>query len=518
MFSASDAKAEPILTYEVEDETAGTSPPQGFWVLNGSVLPNGQLTTISAAQLSELSFVSGTASSPVSDTLEVAASDADGLGAFTTFTVVAQANVAQTAPTVTAANELQAPNQTLAGSNLFTGTAFNGNTIQSYEVEDLTTDSGSWVFNGVVEPTNQIIDVTTAQLSQLKFATGYGNDTLLVRANDGNQWSAFTTFTVTPPPNAAPPAGTMATLVIERGRDGAYEFYNIGNNTILLDGPLGQINPSLQVAGVGGFDGSDTTDLLVRDPSTGTFTVYDVTNNNIVGNVTLGAVGTNWQVAGFGAFSGKTGETDMLLRNTSGAFEVYDISNNTITAASGMGAVGTDWQVAGFGDFSSRAGETGDMLMRNSNTGAFEVYDVSNNAITSAGGMGTVGTDGQFAGVGDFSTNANETDMLLRNSHTGAFEVYDISNNTIGYAGLLGTVGLDWTVVGFGDFSGNPNETDMLMHNSNTGAFELYDISHNTVTSAIANPIGVVGSEWSVSGVATNPGTTPATVHQRHCL
>ena len=49
LFSASDAAGVPILTYQVEDESDGSS--QGFWVLNGAVLPNGQITTLTAAQL-----------------------------------------------------------------------------------------------------------------------------------------------------------------------------------------------------------------------------------------------------------------------------------------------------------------------------------------------------------------------------------------------------------------------------------------------------------------------------------
>jgi len=59
------------------------------------------------------------------------------------------------------------------------------------------------------------------------------------------------------------------------------------------------------------------------------------------------------------------------------------------------------------------------------------------------------------AGFGDFSGNANETDMLLRNSNTGQFNVYDISHNALTSAASIGTVGLEWTVAGFGDFSGN---------------------------------------------------------------
>jgi hypothetical protein len=69
-------------------------------------------------------------------------------------------------------------------------------------------------------------------------------------------------------------------------------------------------------------------------------------------------------------------------------------------------------------------------------------------------------------------------------------------------------VGLDWTVAGFGDFSGNVNETDMLMRNSNTGAFEVFDISNNAIT--LAGPIGQVGFEWTVAGIATASPTGAA--------
>jgi hypothetical protein len=38
---------------------------------------------------------------------------------------------------------------------------------------------------------------------------------------------------------------------------------------------------------------------------------------------------------------------------------------------------------------------------------------------------------------------------VLRNVNTGAFEVYDIANNQITTAASLGQVGLDWQVGGF---------------------------------------------------------------------
>jgi hypothetical protein len=38
---------------------------------------------------------------------------------------------------------------------------------------------------------------------------------------------------------------------------------------------------------------------------------------------------------------------------------------------------------------------------------------------------------------------------VLRNVNTGAFEVYDIANNQIVGAATLGSVGLDWQIGGF---------------------------------------------------------------------
>jgi hypothetical protein len=331
------------------------------------------------------------------------------------------------------------------------------------------------------------------------------------------------------------PAGTTADMIMQTAGGGSfginnanYEIYNIGSNSILAANPLQLVasgeqaagpyfsepGSNFQIVGLGGFDGSDTSDVLMRDLGSdfyaGTFGIFDLSNNNTSNGASLGQVGLEWQVAGFGDFSSNPGETDMLLRNSStGAFEVYDISGNSFTFAGPMGAVGSAWTVAGFGDFSGNANET-DMLMRNSSTGAFEVYDISGNSITSAGPMGAVGLAWTVAGFGDFSGNANETDMLMRNSATGAFEVYDISGNSITFAGPMGSVGLAWTIAGFGDFSGNANETDMLMRNSSTGAFEVYDISKNAI--AYAAGMGSVGTSWLVSGIAADPpgGAAPA--------
>ena len=112
-------------------------------------------------------------------------------------------------------------------------------------------------------------------------------------------------------------------------------------------------------------------------------------------------------------------------------FEVYDIGNNTITFDAPIGQVGLSGRSRASAISRPGANET-DMLMRNANTGAFEVYDIVNNADHARNRrMGQVGLEWTIAGFGDFSGNADETDMLMRNSNSGVFEFFDIGNNTI---------------------------------------------------------------------------------------
>jgi microcystin-dependent protein/Holliday junction resolvase-like predicted endonuclease len=333
---------------------------------------------------------------------------------------------------------------------------------------------------------------------------GTGNG-VTIGSQPGANFPTITAAELPTGPNPLPPAGTTADMIL-RGANtspsaGQYEIYNIANNAILTSYSLGQVGTNWQFVGLGGFFGSDTSDMLLRN-SAGGFEVYDINNNNITNAAFLGAVGMNWQVMGFGNFS-SFGETDMIMRSsTTGGLEVYDISNGQITGANFMGAVGLDWQVGGFGNFSSRG--TSDMILRNINTGGLEVYDIDSNQITAAAFMGTVGLEWQIVGVGNFSSMPGETDMIMRNTKTGGFEVYDIANNQITGAAFMGTVGLDWQVAGFGPMHAG-GTSDMVLRNVNTGAFLAYDISNNQITAAAG--MGQVVLDWQLGGFAADPST-----------
>jgi Bacterial Ig-like domain len=320
----------------------------------------------------------------------------------------------------------------------------------------------------------------------------------------GGNTAVFEVDTRTPAP---PPAGTTADMILRGANSapaigGQYEIYDIGNKAILAGYSLGQVGTDWQFAGLGLFNGSDTTDMLLRSGSTGGLEVYDISNNRITGAAFLGTVGMDWQAAGFGNFS-SLGETDMLLRNVNtGGLEVYDIGNNQITNAAFMGTVGLNWQFSGVGNFSSRG--SSDLLLRNSNTGGLEVYGIANNQITNAAFIGTVGLDWQFSGVGNFSGIPGETDLLLRNNTTGGLVVYDISNNQLTGDAFIGTIGLEWQYAGIASVHA-VGASDLVLRNVNSGAFEVYDIAGNTLVGAAS--LGAVGLDWQLGGFAGNTPT-----------
>src|SRR5262249_11736363 len=156
-----------------------------------------------------------------------------------------------------------------------------------------------------------------------------------------------------------------------------------------------------------------------------------------------------------------------------------------------------EWQFSGIGNFSGSG--TSDLLVRNSNTGGLQVYDISNDQITGSGLIGTVGLDWQFSGVGNFSSVPGESDLLLRNSKTGALQVYNIDNNKITGSASLGTIGLEWQFAGVAPVH-DGFSSDLVLRNVNTGAFQVYNIANNKLMGSA--PLGQVGSDWQLGGFA----------------
>jgi hypothetical protein len=168
-------------------------------VIGGIAQPANQILEITAAQLTQASFVVGTSS----DLLGIRAWDGSDWGDWSFFEVSPPAN---SAPVTTAADRTVTHGQSLAASSLFSATDANGDAIVKYQFADGDPDatSGYFSLNGVAQPANQIIEVSASDLAHLSFQSGSGSDLLGVRAFDGTDWGAWAFLQVNAPINHAP--------------------------------------------------------------------------------------------------------------------------------------------------------------------------------------------------------------------------------------------------------------------------------------------------------------------------
>src|SRR5262249_5778702 len=236
------------------------------------------------------------------------------------------------------------------------------------------------------------------------------------------------------------------------------------------------------------------------------------------------------------------GESDLLLRNTNaasntpGQFQIYDISNNTLIPAAppgGTGRVGLNWQFSGIGNFSSNPGES-DLLLRDTDPGSptagqLQLYDIVNNTLTPIpGSLVSIPLEWQFAGVAPI-LSATSSDLVVRNVNTGAFQVYNIgSNRLLGPAITLNVpVNTDWKVGGLAPgfapatpllgSSSQPTAMDGSTAQTGTSTFQLADANGNAVGSPVdprssssAMPNPAPPAPTTANMVLRNAGTNTA--------
>ena len=79
---------------------------------------------------------------------------------------------------------------------------------------------------------------------------------------------------------------------------------------------LGTHPTGSEVAAVGNFAGNNTSDVLFYNPTNGNVDEWDIQNGQWAGSIALGAhPGSNWQIAGVGQFT-SSGTTDVLFTQT----------------------------------------------------------------------------------------------------------------------------------------------------------------------------------------------------------
>ncbi|WP_298371720.1 C2 family cysteine protease [uncultured Bradyrhizobium sp.] len=194
--------------YDVWDSGTGG----GHFVLNGVVLAANQHNYITAAQLSSLTYQSGSGA----DTLWIRANDSTVWGQWSNaFTVTAPVD---SGPVEAVSNIVAAHGQSYAASSLFTYSDPFNSPATLYDVWDKGTGGGHFVLNGVALPANQDNYITPAQLASLSYQSGSGIDTLWIRANDGTVWGAWSSpFTVNAPLDSGP-VETVSNIVAPHGQ------------------------------------------------------------------------------------------------------------------------------------------------------------------------------------------------------------------------------------------------------------------------------------------------------------
>ena len=220
LFTVSDADGDAMTKYQLLDLSGDAA--SGHFVVGGVARPAGAVIEITAAQLAQTSFITG--STP--DSLQIRAFDgtawsAADNAAWSAFTVTPPVNHA---PLVTTRNLTAPAGQTLTASGLFSVSDADGDTMTKYQLKDMMSDaaSGHFVVGGVAKPAGAVIEITAAQLAQTSFVAGSVADSLQIRAYDGNAWSAadnaaWAPFTVAPPVNHAPVV-TTKNLTAPRGQ------------------------------------------------------------------------------------------------------------------------------------------------------------------------------------------------------------------------------------------------------------------------------------------------------------
>ena len=189
--SVSDPNNYAITSYAFRDDGVGG----GYFSLSGVKQVANAWITVSAADLSKLTYVGGTGAG--SETVDVAAWD--GQWSLYQTATVTTTPAKNNAPILTVLNQNVIQNQSIAASTLIASvTDPNGLSVTAFDFRDDGVGDGYFSLSGVKQAANAWITVSAADLSKLTYVggTGAGSETVDVAAWDG-QWSYYQTATIT---------------------------------------------------------------------------------------------------------------------------------------------------------------------------------------------------------------------------------------------------------------------------------------------------------------------------------
>ena len=241
---------------------------------------------------------------------------------------------------------------------------------------------------------------------------------------------------------------------------------------------------------------------MARSDFAGELEVNNISNNEITGSKPLGTVGLEWQFAGVAPVHDAT-TSDLVLRNVNtGAFQVYNIGSNRLLAPAVTlnVPVDTNWQVGGFAVDPPNGPP--DPSASTSQLVQASASDPSNTIDGNAVGSPVDPSSFSSAMANPAPPDATTANMVLRTASNPAatYQIYNLGANSILAGYSLAQVGSDWGFVTLGNFNLS-DPSDMLLRNSTSGAFQVYDIADNNVISS--NSLGAVGVNWQAMAFGT---------------
>jgi serralysin len=347
-------------------------------------------------------------------------------------------------PIVAASNLSLNSSAPVAASSLFSATDPDGNAITIYAFMD--TGSGHFVLNGVVQPNNQEIDVTGAQLSQLTYqgSPGSSADTLEVRVNDGTLWSSWASFTVTPPPLLIQTDGF--TSLVQAGN--IYELNPVGGGTgptLKYLGAAVTVGQEVGWTPIGAVETAGGYDVAWKNPTSGLYTVWTTdSNGNYISN--------SANVAG----------SDIALENFETVFN-QDLNSDGVIGI--YAPPGTTLQIS-----TPLAGALGSTTIGAGATLELASVDSSSVTFSSASGMLKLDNPSTFTGlIFDFTGNGTL-------SGSDQIDLKDINFNSVhdSYASGALTV-TDGTNTATLDFNGSYSSANFKFASDGSGGTIVYD-------------------------------------------
>jgi hypothetical protein len=218
LFDVSDTDNDSIVRYEFWDDLNSG----GHFAVDGVQQGAGQTISVLAPDLADVTYVGG--ANPGTEQVWVRANDGLEWGEWKSWSMTSSLHIPNAAPVVNApASRTVLLGQEVAASGLFAVSDADDDVITQYEFWDSTAGNGHFAVNGVEGEVNTSILVSAANLANTEFmaSASNGSDLVWVRANDGEAWSDWKSWTMNSWPHLTNSAPTISAQTYGLLRDEA---------------------------------------------------------------------------------------------------------------------------------------------------------------------------------------------------------------------------------------------------------------------------------------------------------